>query len=79
MYVGAEVQKSCAAALVEKFTDEVNSGLAHDHDAAQLCGNFSTEAFGIFADTTGSLSAVQGALSSRSQAQCLNGSDRSSM
>ncbi|OBT51727.1 hypothetical protein VE04_08607 [Pseudogymnoascus sp. 24MN13] len=55
---------------------------ARGRSAAQLCsGEASSSAidiFGVFADATGSLLAVQEALKSWSRAQCLDGFDRSS-
>ncbi|KKA17641.1 hypothetical protein T310_8420, partial [Rasamsonia emersonii CBS 393.64] len=76
MYVGSEIEKLSAADIIQKFIDYGNarSGLP-DRLAAQLCGNIGSQIFGVFADTTGNVSAVQEALRSWNEAKCLAGFD----
>ncbi|OBT87691.1 hypothetical protein VE02_04092 [Pseudogymnoascus sp. 03VT05] len=84
VHVGSQVEKESAASLIDKFAKDTSSrpANARDRSAAQLCGGEASSSaidiFGVFADATGSLSAVQEALKSWSRAQCLDGFDGSS-
>lgn len=83
IYVGSQVQKSSAASLIDKFAEISRPDDTYNRYSAQLCGDNSsvfstTEAFGVVVDTTNSLSVVQKALRSFSQAKCLGGANKSS-
>lgn len=70
-YVGSQVAKSSAASLIQRFAKESKDSTVQS--AAQICSSFSPTMFGVFADTTENLAAVQKSLANWSNATCLEG------
>lgn len=72
-YIGSTVSKSSAASLVSKLGEQSRGTGARS--AAQLCTSFGPTMFGVVADATGDLAAVQKSLATWSNATCLTGFD----
>jgi chitinase len=77
MYIGTELEKQGAAALLQKFIDAAKTAGSPSRMSAQICGDKvpSTWMFGVFADTKGNITLVQDALSTWSEAKCISGFD----
>ncbi|KAK2755052.1 hypothetical protein FQN54_006580 [Arachnomyces sp. PD_36] len=77
LYSGAEVQKTSAAALIEKFQDQVQKGTR----MIQVCEEDVTAAqtLGIFAGSMGDIGSVQDAVKTWTNSQCLSGDGSTSV
>lgn len=79
VFVGSEIRKSSIAPLVEKYVEyiETSGDSLPPVSAAQICGpkgkRSSRHSFGIIADRSGDLQAVNDALSKWHDAECLEG------
>lgn len=75
LYVGSQISSTSAAAAVSQFRSFLGQGMSSDWIAIQACGSgnrtISAEFFGVVVDTTGDVSAVQDALRSWDDAECL--------
>ncbi|KAK4454184.1 killer toxin subunits alpha beta [Podospora aff. communis PSN243] len=75
LYVGAEIRKTSAAPLIDRFAQFVGpeaSNLVPSHAVAQVCAEQSApHVFGVVYDTSGSLDLVHAALNTWSKAQCV--------
>ncbi|KAL2257800.1 hypothetical protein VTK26DRAFT_9157 [Humicola hyalothermophila] len=79
LYVGAEIRKSSAAPLLERFAEFSGNNNPSRQASAQVCGpagkRSAVHTLGVIYDTTGSVDAVRDAISRWSKAECLSGFD----
>jgi hypothetical protein len=77
LYVGAEVQKRSAASIVRKYIDVAKHGTSAKGIAAQICkeGIPSTWMIGIYAESSGNITAVHETVKRWSDAECLTNFD----
>ncbi len=85
VYVGSQVQKSSAAAVLQQFLDSAKSTPSADNSViAEVCTPMqgvilSTQTIGVFAVTNGDVAAVQQALVRWDSAECLASGSQTSI